>query len=302
MSHDFRRGQALTRSTVLILGGLALLLVLPSVLRLEPYRVDLGAILQPPSVAHPLGTDENGRDILARLVVGARGTLGIGLGATVVAVTLGTLIGGVAGYRGGWFDALLMRLTDIALAFPSLFVVLLLAAVISPGFLSLIALIGGTGWMTTARLVRTRMQELLTAPYVEAARSLGAGSGEVITHHLLPSLHGLVGVAGLVQLSRAILAEATISFLGFGVQPPTPTWGNLLIGAQNYVFTAPWLALAPGVAITGTALALATLTLGGRPRPTSSALERADGPVDRRWPGPRVPSVAARPCAPHVTY
>ncbi len=155
-----------------------------------------------------------------------------------------------------------MRVVDFALAFPSLFVILLFAAVLSPGPVQLILLIVCTGWMTTARLVRARVKAMLAAPYVDAARALGAQHCEVILRHLAPNLAGVLFVARLTQLSRSILAEATISFLGFGIQPPVPTWGNLLIGAQNYVYTAPWLALAPGLAITGSLLAISTLGIG----------------------------------------
>ncbi len=242
---------------------LAGVVLLPSLLSLDAYTVNLDAVLQPPGRVHVLGTDENGRDVLARLLTGGRATLGIGLGATAVAVLLGVSIGAVAGYRGGFLDTLSMRVVDFALAFPSLFVILLFAAVLSPGPIQLILLIGCTGWMTTARLARAGMKALLAEPYVEAARGLGASSREVICRHLLPQLRGILFVAGLTQLSRSILAEATISFLGFGIQPPVPTWGNLLIGAQNYVYTAPWLALAPGLAITGTLLVISTIGMGG---------------------------------------
>ena len=164
--------------------------------------------------------------------------------------------------------------------------ILLFAAVFSPGPVQLVLLIGLTGWMSTARLVRARMKEILTAPYVEAAWSLGASGREVIYRHLVPNLHGILFVAGLVQLSRSILAEATISFLGFGVQPPTPTWGNLLIGAQNYVYTAPWLALAPGLAITGTLLAISTLGIGG----PAARLIQESHPEKSLRPEPSLPS------------
>jgi peptide/nickel transport system permease protein len=246
---------------VLIL--LAVVLLLPSVLPLHPLQIDLDALLLPPSRQHWLGTDENGRDVLIRVLVGARVTLGIGLAATLLALTLGTAIGAAAALGGGLLDACLMRAVDAALAFPSLFAILLCAAVLTPGSPQLVLLIGITGWMSTARLVRGQVQDLLGSPYVEAGRALGASGPAVIVRHLLPNLRALLGVAGLVQLGRAILAEATISFLGFGIQPPAPTWGNLLIGAQNYVFTAPWLALAPGVAITATLLLLSTLGVGG---------------------------------------
>jgi peptide/nickel transport system permease protein len=246
-----------------VAGSLVAALLLPSVLPLDAYEVDLTAVLHAPGLSHVLGTDENGRDVLARLLVGGRGTLGIALVATLFAVLLGTTIGGIAGYRGGALDALLMRGVDLALAFPSLFAILLVAAILPAGPVLLIGLIGATGWMATARLVRAHVQTLLGAAYVEAARALGVSDRQVLWRHLVPNLIDLLVVSGLVQLSRSILAEATISFLGFGIQPPAPTWGNLLMGAQNYVYTAPWLAIAPGLAITGTLLAVSALGVGG---------------------------------------
>jgi peptide/nickel transport system permease protein len=178
---------------------------------------------------------------------------------------LGTLVGALAGYRGGVTDAVLMRLVDFGLAFPSLFAILLVASIVPPGPVPLILVIGATSWMAAARLVRASVRQLTGAAYTEAARSLGAGARRVIWRHHLPNLAGILVVIGLVQLSRSILAEATISFLGFGVQPPAPTWGNLLMGAQTAVFTAPWLAVAPGLAITLTLIALASLGIGGPP-------------------------------------
>jgi len=248
-----------------VLGGLLLLLVLPSLLPLDPYRVDLDGLLKPPSLTHWLGTDDTGRDLLARLVLGGRATLGIALAATLIALALGTLGGALAAYRGGVADAVLMRLVDFGLAFPSLFAILLVASIVPPGPVPLIAVIGATGWMATARLVRAAVRQLAGAAYTEAARSLGASGGRVIWRHHLPNLAGVLVVVGLVQFSRSILAEATVSFLGFGVQPPAPTWGNLLMGAQTAVFTAPWLAIAPGVAVTLTLVALASLGLGTAP-------------------------------------
>jgi len=234
--------------------GLIALLALPSLVPLKPNRVDLDTILLRPSRAHLLGTDENGRDALARLLVGARATLGIGVAATLVAVTLGTLLGAIAGYYGGVVDAVLMRAVDFALAFPSLFAILLFTAFVTVGPVQLVLLIGLTGWMPVARLVRGNVRELINAPYVEAAHAVGASGSRVILRHLLPNTGGVLFVATLVQLNRSILAEATISFLGLGIQPPAPTWGNLLIGAQDFLYTAPWLAIAPGLAITLTLL------------------------------------------------
>lgn len=223
------------------------------------FSVDLDAILSPPSSVHPLGTDENGRDVLARLVWGARATLGVGMSGALLAVLIGSVAGGVAGYRGGYVDAALMRLVDFALAFPSLFAILLFSAVFRTGLIQLVLLLGVTGWMTVARLVRGEVRALNERPFVEAARSLGASGARILFQHLLPNIRRLLLVATLAQVSRSIVAEATISFLGMGIQPPEPTWGNLLIGAQDYLWAAPWLAIAPGVALTLTLLALFAL-------------------------------------------
>jgi peptide/nickel transport system permease protein len=178
----------------------------------------------------------------------ARATLGIGLGGAALSVAIGAVLGALAGYLGGAFDALVMRGVDFALAFPSLFAILLITAFFSAGPLQLIVLIGVTGWIAVARLVRGSVRDLKQAPYVGAAR--------VIWRHLLPNTAGMLFVAVLVQLNRAILTEATISFLGMGIQPAEPTWGNLLIDAQNYLYSAPWLAIEPGLAITLTLLAV----------------------------------------------
>jgi peptide/nickel transport system permease protein len=265
----WREGQFLSLKGPVLLAVFGVLLILPSLLPLDPYRVDLDAILVSPSFAHPLGTDENGRDVLARLLLAARGTLGIGFVGAAIAVIFGAGVGCLAGYLGGAPDALLMRLVDFALAFPSLFVILLISAVFPPGAIPLVALIGLTGWMPVARLVRGSVRELMTGPAVEAARALGATGRRVIWSHLLPHVRGVLGVMGLVQLHRAILAEATISFLGFGIQPPVPTWGNMLIGAQSYVHTAMWLAIAPGLAISSTLLAIHALGIGRKVPPSA---------------------------------
>jgi peptide/nickel transport system permease protein len=235
------------------------LIALPRLGWLDPYGVDLDALLRPPVLAHPLGTDQAGRDMLARLVVGAAGTLGVGLLGATLAVAIGILLGFLAGLAGGRVDAVLMRTVDGMLAFPTLFVILIAAALVPPGPGPLVLMLGLTGWMEVARLMRARVLEGLAAPFVEAARAVGATPARIAARHLVPYSAGVLAVAWLVQFSRAILAEATVSFLGFGIAPPTPTWGNLLVGAQHYAYTAPWLAIAPGVAITATLLWLHAL-------------------------------------------
>ena len=231
-------------------------LAAPRMLGEAPFAIDLNAILEPPSASHPLGTDENGRDVLARVLFGARMTLGIGLGGAALAVAVGTVLGGLAGYLGGWVDALVMRVVDFMLAFPSLFAILLFSALLSTGLVQLDFLIGLTGWMPVARLARGAFRGLMTLPYVEAARACGADGARIVGRHLLPNALGVLFVAALAQVNRSIMAEATISFLGMGIKPPAPTWGNLLIGAQDYLWTAPWLAVAPGIALTVTMLAI----------------------------------------------
>jgi len=257
-----RSDQNVPLKGLVLWGIVGAFLVFPSLLRLDPYRVHLDAILVSPTYAHPLGTDENGRDVLTRLLCASRGTLGIGCAGAAIAVALGAGGGVLAGYLGGAPDTLLMRLVDISLAFPSLFVILLASAVFPPGMIPLIALIGLTGWMPVARMVRGSVRELIAGSSIEAARALGATGRWIIRRHLVPQVRGVLFVMALVQLNRAILAEATISFLGFGIQPPAPTWGNMLIGAQGYVYTAPWVAIAPGLAITVTLLAIQWLGVG----------------------------------------
>jgi peptide/nickel transport system permease protein len=264
----------------LLLGVFALLIVLPSLVALPAYDVDLADALAPPSLAHPLGTDENGRDALARLLVGARATLGIAAGGAALAVVLGAALGVVAGYAGGATDAALMRGVDLALAFPSLFVILLCAAFVRPGAPQLILLLGLTGWMPVARLVRGRVRELRRAPFIEAAQAVGAGHFRLLVRHLLPNAGAVLFVAAVVQLNRAILAEATVSFLGLGIQPPEPTWGNLLTGAQGYLYGAPWLAVAPGLAIAASLLAVYWLGMDRALSPqTARRSVRGDAPA-----------------------
>jgi peptide/nickel transport system permease protein len=255
------------------------LIALPRLGWLDPYAVDLDALLRPPALAHPLGTDQAGRDVLARLLVGAAGTLGVGLLGASLAVTIGILLGSLAGLAGGRVDTVVMRAVDGMLAFPTLFVILIAAAVFPPGAGPLVVMLGCTGWMEVARLTRARVLEGLSAPFVEAACAIGATPARIAARHLVPYFASVLAVAWLVQFSRAILAEATVSFLGFGIAPPTPTWGNLLVGAQHYVYTAPWLAIAPGVAITATLLWLHSL--GGGLAPRGSARGRARRPRSR---------------------
>lgn len=212
--------------------------------------------LAAPGAGHPLGTDQLGRDVLARTVAGARVSLVIGVFAVAVAMTLGTLVGLVAGYAGGAVDAALMRIVDAALAIPRLFILLLLVLVWDRIPLPVLVLvIGATGWFGTSRLVRAEVLRLRREPFVAAAVTLGASPWRIITRHLLPNVAGPVIVAATLGLGDVILLEAGLSFLGLGIQPPTPSWGGMILEARPVLAIAPWTALAPGLAILVTVLA-----------------------------------------------
>ncbi|HSE26681.1 MAG TPA: ABC transporter permease [Gemmatimonadales bacterium] len=245
--------------------GLALLLLLalaaiagPFVLPDPAAQPDVlaGANL-PPSAVHPLGTDQLSRDVLARLVSGARISLAVALLAVALAMTIGTLVGLVAGYAGGWTDALLMRLVDAALAIPRLFLLLLLLAAWERIPLwALVVMIGATGWLATSRVVRAEVRRLATEPFVLGAAALGAGPGRIAFRHLLPNALGPVLVSATLGVGNVILLEAGLSFLGLGVQPPLPSWGGMIFDARETMHAAPWTMLAPGAAIVVTVLAV----------------------------------------------
>jgi peptide/nickel transport system permease protein len=252
------RGQ---RVRVALAAGVLLLLIVaaiagPALYRVDPLSMDLSIAGRGPTPAHFLGTDESGRDVLARLMVGARVSLTVGLLAMVLAVGLGTLIGTVAGFGGGWVDSLLMRVTDAALAVPVLFVVILVLTFLGPSVLTLVWAIGATSWMGAARVVRGELRVLREEPFVEAARALGTPRVVIMMRHLLPHLVPPVLVAASVGVPSAILTESALSFLGLGVQPPAASWGNMLSGAQTYLTSYPLLAIFPGLLILVTVLAV----------------------------------------------
>ncbi|MFZ6761176.1 ABC transporter permease [Pseudoroseomonas sp. WGS1072] len=226
----------------------------------DPFAPDLFARYAPPSPEHPLGADELGRDLLARLFHGARVSLAVGLAAALASALLGTAVGLLAAWRGGWVDAALMRLADGLLALPALPILVLLAA-IDPARLGLPRGAAATdmlritlilvlfGWVGVARLARAGALAILASDYVRAARALGVTEARLLWRHVLPGLAAPVAVAAALAVAGAILAESVLSFLGLGIQPPTPSWGNMLANAQEAVFAAPLAALWPGLAI-----------------------------------------------------
>lgn len=210
-----------------------------------------------PSLRHPLGTDHLSRDVLSRVVSGARVSLGIALGAVLLSTTCGALVGLIAGYLGGWVDALLMRLVDAALAIPRIFLLFLITAVMERIPLTvLVVILGVTGWFGASRLVRAEVLRLRAMGFVQGAEALGAGRMRVMGRHLLPNALAPLTAATTLAVGDVILLEAGLSFLGFGVQPPTPSWGGMILDARPYLITAPLSSLAPGLAIVLAVLAV----------------------------------------------
>lgn len=223
----------------------------------DPEEISLLDKFDPPSLTHPMGTDDLGRDVLARILAGGRVSLAVGLLATGLALVIGTLIGAFAGFYGGWIDNGLMRLTDTFLSFPSLFVLIILGTIIrdtplieaSGGVPTIIVVIAILSWMTLARLVRATFLSLREQEFVTAARSVGVINRRLMFVHLLPNALGPILVQGALLTAYAIITESGLSYLGFGIQPPTPSWGNMLNSAQVHMVQYPWLAIFPGLMI-----------------------------------------------------
>jgi len=225
---------------------------------LAPFAVDaldLANRRGAPSAAHWFGTDELGRDLLTRVLFGARVSLAIGLVSALVSAVVGAAVGAVAGYAGSVVDDILMRVTDAMLAVPRLPLLMITAAVLQPGVPLLVVLVGLAGWMETARVVRAEVMSLSTRDFVAAARAMGASPARVVLRHILPAVLPATAVATTLTVGRGILLESALSFFGVGVQPPTASWGNMLYQAQTTMTSEPWLAIFPGALIFLTVLA-----------------------------------------------
>ena len=245
-----------------IAGALLVAVFAPALAPADPVKNRLLDRLTPPMWAqggtarHPLGTDTLGRDVLSRLLHGARVSLIVGLAAVLVAGVVGVALGLVAGYRGGWADDLLMRLGDIQLAFPVLLFGVAVIAVLGASLANMIFVLGASGWVTYARIARGETLSLKERDFVAAARALGAPAGHVVARHLLPNILPPLMVVTTFSVARTIIAEASLSFLGLGLPPPTPSWGAMLDEGRNYITTGWWLALFPGLAILVLVLAI----------------------------------------------
>jgi peptide/nickel transport system permease protein len=230
----------------------------------DPNSLDLKQVLMAPSSAHLLGTDTLGRDVLSRIIYGSRVSLKVGFVAVGLATIIGLLVGVLAGYYGGWVDSILMRLVDLMLCFPTFFLILAVIAILEPSIWVIMAVIGLTSWMGVARLVRAEFLSLREREFVAAARALGASDVRLILRHMLPNALAPVMVSATLGVAGAILTESALSFLGLGVQPPTPSWGNILTAGKDNIEIAWWLSVFPGLAILVTVMSYNLLGEGIR--------------------------------------
>ena len=249
-----------SKNTIALAGSCVVVMLLvvsllaPWIAPYDPNEINLKMVLSPPSASHLCGTDQLGRDVLSRMIWGARISLKVGFVATGIAILIGAVLGAVAGYYGRWIDAVTMRFVDIMLCFPTFFLILAVIALLEPSIWNIMIIIGLTGWMGITRLVRADFISLKERDFVLAARAIGASDSRIIFIHILPNAMASVVVAATLGVAGAILTESALSFLGIGVQPPTPSWGNILTAGKDNIDIAWWLSLYPGLAILITVL------------------------------------------------
>ena len=250
-----RRDRTALLGLCVVVAALLVAILAPVLSPSDPLKADLLDRLSPPAwahggaLAHPLGTDTLGRDVLSRLVYGARASLTVGFATVLIAGVVGVVLGVLGGYYGGWLDDILMRIGDVQLAFPVLLLGVALLAVLGAGLGNLILVLALSGWITYARMVRGETLSLRQRDFVEAARALGARDSHVMWRHVLPNVWAPIVVVATFSVARMIIAEASLSFLGLGIPAPAPSWGAMLDEGRNYITTGWWLALFPGLAI-----------------------------------------------------
>lgn len=246
--------QKLGIAALIVLGLFALVSIFAFLSPHDPNYMDVTARLISPNVKHWFGTDDNGRDYLTRVLYGGRVSLSVGFLAMFVAVLIGTSVGAVSGYFGGWIDNLLMRFVDVLMAIPSFFLMLILNAYMKPSIPTLVIIIGLLSWMSISRIVRAQTLSVKEREYVQYARVSGQSSFKIITKHIIPSILPTIIVAATINIASAILMESSLSFLGLGVQQPNSSWGSMLNNAQGYMSDAPYMAIFPGILILITVL------------------------------------------------
>ncbi|MFC1624504.1 ABC transporter permease [Candidatus Omnitrophota bacterium] len=238
----------------------------PLIAPYDPGQIDIENILMGPSKEHILGTDSLGRDLFSRILYGTRISLLVGLIAVGISAIIGITLGSIAGYYGRWVDAVIMRFVDIMLCFPTFFLILAVIAVLGPNIVNIMVIIGVTSWMSVARLIRAQILSLKERDFIYAERAIGASDVRIITRHLIPNAMAPVLVSITLGIAAAILVESSLSFLGIGVQPPIPSWGNILSEGKSVMGTAWWMMLFPGMAIFVTVLGYNLLGEGIRER------------------------------------
>lgn len=239
--------------------------ILAPVIAPYPYdRIDPGAILLPPSPSHPFGTDYLGRDVLSRIIYGARVSTIVGFVAVMISTIIGMILGAISGYYGGWVDSVIMRFVDIMLCFPTFFLILAVVSIFKPSMFNIMVIIGLTSWMTPARLVRAEVLVIREQGYVLYARVIGNSTWKILTRHVIPNSFGPLLVSATLGIAQAVLIESALSFLGIGIQPPTPSWGQMLSAGKDLIDIAWWLTLFPGLAIFITVLSYNLLGEGLR--------------------------------------
>jgi len=259
-----RRNQLALAGGVVVVFVAVLALLAPIIAPMDPNRYDVKKILDAPSGLHPLGTDQLGRDVLSRMLYGARVSLAVGFVSVGIATAIGIALGSLAGYHGGTTDAMVMRLVDLMLVFPRFFLLLTVLGFLRPSIWTIMAVIGLTGWMSVARLVRAEFLSLREREFVLWSQSIGASAFRIIWRHILPNAIAPVLVAITLGVPAAILAESALSFLGLGVQPPHATWGNILSEGKDAIEIGWWLSVYPGLAILVTVLSYNLLGEGIR--------------------------------------
>ncbi len=250
----FSRNRLSLIGVVVVLILISVALFAPFIAPYDPTTIDVYNVLSPPGTTHLLGTDDLGRDLFSRIIWGSRVSLKVGFVAVGIAIMIGIVIGSMAGFYGGKVDAVLMRFVDIMLAFPTFFLILAVIAILEPSIFTIMAVIGVTGWMDVARLVRAEFLTLRERDFVDAARAIGVSNTRLIFRHILPNALSPVLVSATFGVAGAILTESGLSFLGLGVQPPDPSWGNILTSGKDNIEVAWWLSLYPGLAILITVL------------------------------------------------
>ncbi|HYQ47860.1 MAG TPA: ABC transporter permease, partial [Thermodesulfovibrionales bacterium] len=250
----FQRNKLAVAGGIIVLCLAVLAVFAPLVSPYMPNDIDRKHILMSPDIHHPLGTDDLGRDVLSRMIYGARISLAVGFVAVGIATLLGIFFGSLAGYYGGWIERIIMRFIDIMLTIPTFFLILAVIAFVEPSIWNIMIVIGLTGWMGVARLVRAEFLSVKERDYVMAARALGASDLRIIFRHILVNSMAPVLVSAVLGIAGAVLVESALSFLGIGVQPPTPSWGNILTLGKDNIEIAWWLSVFPGLAILVTVL------------------------------------------------